>query len=182
MTNLLDQIKTAYLASLELNANAEARIRSEFAARIENNEQAISSLKEKADRATNEAKEVKSTLTYVPKLGSGSKSLPEDMKSGIDGVTGVGNYKDFRDSVIREGRRLLYVAVTRARDIFVEVGQHAKENKMITETMKDLYADPKWKSQTGKDWDNGTCQQIWGPGTPLFYYREMAIDPAQCDC
>ena len=117
-------------------------------------------------------------LTYVPKLGSGSKSLPEDMKSGIDGVTGVGNYEDFRDSVIREGRRLLYVAVTRARDIFVEVGQHAKENKMITETMKDLYADPKWKSQTGKDWGNGTCQQIWGPGTPLFYYREMAIDPA----
>lgn len=49
---------------------------------------------------------------------------------------------------------------------------------MITETMKDLYADPKWKSQTGKDWGNGTCQQIWGPGTPLFYYREMAIDPA----
>ena len=117
-------------------------------------------------------------LTYVPKLGSGSKSLPEDIKSGIDGVTGVGNYEDFKDSIIREGRRLLYVAVTRARDIFVEVGQHTKENKMITETMKDLYADPKWKSQTQKDWNNGTYQQIWGPGTPLFYYREIAINPA----
>ena len=42
--NLLDQIKTAYLASLELNANAEERIRAEFIARIENNEQAMSSL------------------------------------------------------------------------------------------------------------------------------------------
>ena len=65
--NLLDQIKTAYLASLELNANAEERIRAEFIARIENNEQAMSSLKEKADAATADAKDAKSALADLTK-------------------------------------------------------------------------------------------------------------------
>ena len=84
VTNLLDQIKTAYLASLELNANAEARIRSEFAARIENNEQASASGAEKADRATNEAKEVKSTLADV------SKKLEEETKRANETETTLG--------------------------------------------------------------------------------------------
>jgi DNA repair exonuclease SbcCD ATPase subunit len=65
--NLLDQIKTAYLASLELNANAEERIRAEFIARIENNEQAMSSLKEKADAAMADAKDAKSALADLTK-------------------------------------------------------------------------------------------------------------------
>ena len=63
--NLLGQIKTAYIASLELNANAEERIRSEFVTRIENNEQAVASLKAKAEAATASADELKDALSTV---------------------------------------------------------------------------------------------------------------------
>ena len=60
--SLLAQIDHAYLASLELAANADARIREEYAARLATNEQAVASLKEKADKAASEAKEVKDAL------------------------------------------------------------------------------------------------------------------------
>ena len=117
-------------------------------------------------------------LTYVPKLTNQyNVGLPEDMRSAIDGITGIENYNDYKESVIKEGRRLLYVAVTRARDIFVEVGQHKVENLQLTDALKDLYSG-EWESRTEAGWENGTYHEIWGPGTPLFYYREMMIGPA----
>ena len=63
--SLLNQLKDAYLHSLEINANAEARIRQEFAARIENNEQAVASLKAKADAAVAKEQEAKAALDAV---------------------------------------------------------------------------------------------------------------------
>lgn len=120
-------------------------------------------------------------LTYVPKLTNQyTAGLPKDMESAIGNITGIGDYDNYRESVIREGRRLLYVAVTRARDIFVEIGQH-KENIQLTEALKDLYEDKHWKSRTEKDWQNGTYHEIWGPSTPPFYYREMMIAPTPED-
>ena len=63
--SLLAQIDHAYLASLELAANADARIREEYAARLATNEQAIVSLKEKAATASSEAKEAKDALANI---------------------------------------------------------------------------------------------------------------------
>lgn len=64
--NLLAQIERAYTSSLELNINAENRIRTEYEARISSGEQAVASLKEaeakaKADAAT--AKEAVENLS-----------------------------------------------------------------------------------------------------------------------
>jgi len=107
VTSLLDQIKTAYLASLELNANAEARIRAEFAARIENNEQAISSLKEKADCSTSEAKEAKAMLADV------SKKLEEETTRADETETTLGKFH--REAAEEKDRMLKFNASLQAQ-------------------------------------------------------------------
>lgn len=117
-------------------------------------------------------------ITYVPKLtnqyGTG---LPDEIRNGVNGLSGIGNYTDYVDAQIKEGRRLLYVGVTRARDILVEVGQHGKECTFLTNVLCGIYPQG-WKVNTDKSWTNDTLQEIWGPGTPKFYYKEIAAEDA----
>lgn len=49
--NLLTQVERAYTASLELNVNAENRIREEYAVRIQSNEEAVQALRAQLDKA-----------------------------------------------------------------------------------------------------------------------------------
>ena len=116
-------------------------------------------------------------LTYVPKLTNQYNSgLPEDMRTVINGISGVGNYADHYKACIKEGRRLLYVGVTRARDILVEVGQHGSKCNLLTDTLGGIYPGTNWEARTDKKWENGSFQEIWGPGTPVFFYREMVTE------
>lgn len=118
-------------------------------------------------------------ITYVPKLtnqyGSG---LPDEIRDGIKGLSGIGNYKDYMDAQIKEGRRLLYVGVTRARDILVEVGQHGKACSFLTDVLCGIYPGLGWEAKTDKSWADGTLQEIWGPGSPKFFYKEIAGEDA----
>ena len=118
-------------------------------------------------------------ITYVPKLtnqyGSG---LPDEIRDGINGLSGIGNYSDYMDAQIKEGRRLLYVGVTRARDILVEVGQHGKACTLLTNVLCGIYPGQGWEAKTDKSWADGTFQEIWGPGTPKFFYKEIAGEDA----
>lgn len=57
--NLLQQLKKAYTGSLELNVNAENRIRDEYSARIASNEEAVQALRAQLDKAKTEAAEAK---------------------------------------------------------------------------------------------------------------------------
>lgn len=86
--SLLAQIKTAYLASLELNANAEARIRTEYEARIASNEQAVESLKEKAERATMEAKEAKAALADCTKERDDANARANTAEAALEKLHG----------------------------------------------------------------------------------------------
>lgn len=118
-------------------------------------------------------------LTYAPKLTNQyNVGLPDEMRSGIDKVSGIGSFDDYYDSCIKEGRRLLYVGVTRARDILVEVSQHGKGCELLTDILGGIYPGTGWEAKTDKSWTDNTQQEIWGPGTPKFFYREIeAEDP-----
>lgn len=118
-------------------------------------------------------------LTFVPKFTNQyNTGLPDEIRDSIDMITGPGNYSDYANAQIREGRRLLYVGVTRARDILVEVGLHGKGCSFLTDTLGGLYPGTGWEAKTDKSWCSDTQQVIWGPGTPAFYYREIdAEDP-----
>lgn len=82
--SLLNQLKDAYLHSLEINANAEARIRQEFAARIENNEQAVASLKAKADAAVAKEQEAKAALDAVTAERDELKTRAENVDAALE--------------------------------------------------------------------------------------------------
>ena len=117
-------------------------------------------------------------LTYVPKaFNDHLKELPGEMRTGIDSINGIGCYADYMKAQVEEGQRLLYVCVTRARDIFIEVGQHDGRQKgcaFLTYTLGGLHSAG-WTAKT--DYEtmfDGSYQAIWGPGTPEFYYREIA--------
>ena len=113
-------------------------------------------------------------LTYSPKLNIVyNGGLPDAIRNGINEVTGVGNYSDYKDAQIKEGRRLLYVCVTRARDILIEVGLHGKKMNFLSDTLGRINEGTGWGAITDINWADGTLQEIWGPGTPKFYYREM---------
>ena len=118
-------------------------------------------------------------ITYVPKLtnqyGTG---LPDAIRNGVGGLSGIGNYSDYMEAQIKEGRRLLYVGVTRARDILVEVGQHGKACAFLTDALCGIYPGQGWEAKTDKKWTDGTFQEIWGPGTPKFYYKEIEAEEA----
>ena len=121
-------------------------------------------------------------ITYVPRLTNHSNSrLPDEIRNGINGLAGIGNYQDYKDVQIKEGRRLLYVGVTRARDILVEVGQHDGRQKgceMLTNVLSGIYPGICWEAKIDKNWADGTLQEIWGPGTPKFYYKEIEAEDA----
>ena len=118
-------------------------------------------------------------ITYIPKLTNQySTGLPDDIRNGINGLSGIGNYTDYMDAQIKEGRRLLYVGVTRARDILVEVGQHGKACTLLTDVLCGIYPGQGWAAKTDKSWTDGTLQEIWGPGTPKFYYKEIEAEDA----
>lgn len=57
--NLLQQVEKAYTGSLELNVNAENRIRDEYSARIVSNEEAVQALRAQLDKAKAEVAEAK---------------------------------------------------------------------------------------------------------------------------
>lgn len=65
--NLLAQIERAYTSSLELNINAENRIRTEYEARISSGEQAVASLKEAEAKAKAEAATAKEAVENLSK-------------------------------------------------------------------------------------------------------------------
>ena len=118
-------------------------------------------------------------ITYVPKLtnqyGTG---LRDEIRDGVNRLSGIGKYKDYMEAQIKEGRRLLYVGVTRARDILVEVGQHGKACTLLTDVLCGIYPGQGWEAKTDKNWTDGTFQEIWGPGTPKFFYKEIASEEA----
>ena len=118
-------------------------------------------------------------LTYAPKLTNMyNVGITDGMSAAINGLSGTGCFSDYFESCIKEGRRLLYVGVTRARDILVEVGQHGKSCEMLTDVLCGIHPGGSWEAKTDKSWADGTMQEIWGPGTPKFYYREIeAEDP-----
>ena len=118
-------------------------------------------------------------LTYVPRLTNQYNSgLPDELRNGIEKISGIGSYSDYMGAQIKEGRRLLYVGVTRARDILVEVSQHGKTCTFLNDTLSGIYPGTRWEAKTEKNWVSGTLQEIWGPDTPRIFYREIdAEDP-----
>lgn len=118
-------------------------------------------------------------ITYVPKLTNQyNTGLPDEIRNGVNGLSGIGNYSDYMEAQIKEGRRLLYVGVTRARDILVEVGQHGKACTLLTDVLCGIYPGQGWTAKTDKSWTDGTLQEIWGPGTPKFFYKEITSEDA----
>lgn len=65
--NLLAQIERAYASSLELNLNAENRIRAEYETRLASSDQTVVSLKEAAEIAKSEASAAKAEAEAVAK-------------------------------------------------------------------------------------------------------------------
>lgn len=120
-------------------------------------------------------------LTYAPRLTNQYvQGVPTEIRDTFSSLSGTDSYSDYFNAQIKEGRRLLYVGVTRARDILVEVSQHGKGCSFIADALRDIYADPKWEARTDKSWTDGTYQEIWGPGTPKIFYREIkAEDPPE---
>lgn len=93
--------------------------------------------------------------------------------------TDPGSFKEYIDSTIKEARRLLYVGVTRARDILIEVGQASKDMIWLTEGLKGVHQnDAKWKATTSLVWLNGSKYAIWGKGFPEFTYRQIYVEDA----
>ena len=86
--SLLAQIDHAYLASLELAANADARIREEYAARLATNEQAVASLKEKSDKAEGEAKEAKDALADVKEERDAEAARADAAEAALEKLQG----------------------------------------------------------------------------------------------
>jgi len=121
-------------------------------------------------------------ITYSPRLTNDYVGkLPDEMRNGINQIAGTGNYSEYMDAQIKEGRRLLYVGTTRARDILVEVGQfdgRVKGCKFITDVLCGAYPGIGWEASIGKNWADGTLQEIWGPGSPKFFYREIETEDA----
>lgn len=118
-------------------------------------------------------------LTFAPRMTNQyNKGVPEEIRGTFAGITGTGCYKDYYDAQVGEGRRLLYVGVTRARDILVCMGMHGKKLEFLTDALGGVWGNPNWEAYTDKKWADGSYQEIWGPGTPRFYYREVkAEDP-----
>lgn len=100
--NLLTQIKNAYLASLELNANAEARIRDEFAARLQSNEQAVASLKEQAEQSKTDARNAQAVLKATEERADAEAKRADDAEEALG--------KNIRESKERESRLLKFNA------------------------------------------------------------------------
>ena len=124
-------------------------------------------------------------ITYVPKLTNQYNSgLTDELDMEIRKITAPGDYKSFREAQVKEGRRLLYVGVTRARDILVEVGQHdnrqVKGLQMLTDTLGGMNA-PGWAAKTDPSMPSDTWQKIWGSGTPEFFYREIDEEAPPAD-
>ncbi len=121
-------------------------------------------------------------ITYSPRLNNDYVGkLPDELRNGIEKITGAGNYSEYIDAQIKEGRRLLYVGTTRARDILVEVGQfdsNVKGCRFLTDTLRGIYPNIGWEASIGKNWASNTYQEIWGPGSPKFFYREIAAEDA----
>lgn len=90
-----------------------------------------------------------------------------------------GAFQDYYEATIKEARRLLYVGVTRARDILIEVGQAKKNMQWLNESLKGVYNNgPKWKAITSLGWVSGKNYAIWGEGFPEFAFRQIfAEDP-----
>lgn len=65
--NLLAQIERAYASSLELNLNAENRIRAEYETRLASSDQAVASLKEAAENAMSDASAAKAEAEAITK-------------------------------------------------------------------------------------------------------------------
>ena len=82
--SLLNQLKDAYLHSLELNVNAEQRIRQEFETRIASNEQAVASLKQKADAAVAKEQEAKAALDAITAERDELKIRAENADAAIE--------------------------------------------------------------------------------------------------
>ena len=123
-------------------------------------------------------------ITYVPKLSNQYfTGLSDDMDTGIRKITGTGSYAEFKKAQLKEGRRLLYVGVTRARDILVEVGQHDSRQKglqFLTDTLGEMNGTG-WAAKTDPGMPSDTWQEIWGPGTPKFFYREIDEEDPPAD-
>ena len=116
-------------------------------------------------------------ITYVPKLTNQfNVGVPDDIRINFGNIAGIGCYTDYKDSCIKEGRRLLYVGFTRARDIFIEIGLHGSKCELLMDTLSGIYIEEGQEIKTDKKWANDTKQEIWGPGTPKFYYREMETE------
>lgn len=112
-------------------------------------------------------------LIYTAKQTNHYKTGVPQMKE----IAATTDYQNYRNACIMEARRLLYVGVTRARDFLIEMGPKHGKLDFLTHALCDLYP-ANWEARTEKDWDDGTMQEIWGPGSPKFFYRIIdAEDP-----
>lgn len=126
-------------------------------------------------------------IIYVPKFSNAYNpnltAYPvEKVKMGSPGDPG--SYAVYTKDQIKEGRRLLYVVFTRARDIFVEVGQHdnraVKGCRQLTDALAEF--NPKgWESKTQPSWPDGSFQEIWGDKTTKLWYREIDEEDPPAD-
>lgn len=122
-------------------------------------------------------------ITYVPKqtnmyqvMIKGTEFLNVNNRPGYS-PTDPGAFSDFYEASIKEARRLLYVGVTRARDIFIEVGQANKDMTWLSECLRGVHKNgPKWKAITAIEWIDGNTYPIWGQDFPEFTYRQLKAD------
>jgi ATP-dependent exoDNAse (exonuclease V) beta subunit len=48
----------------------------------------------------------------------------------------------------------------------------------LTDVLSGIYPGQGWAAKTDMSWADGTLQEIWGPGTPKFFYKEIAGEDA----
>lgn len=103
LRNLLQQVEHAYVACLEYAANTEQRVRADFLTRIENNEQAVASLKEKAkaaeDKATEATAAAKSLQEERDQL---AESLTVEQGKTQEQAERIDELKETKDSLKQE--------------------------------------------------------------------------------
>lgn len=96
--SLLAQLDHAYLASLEANANAEARIRDEYAARISTQEQATASLKEATTKAKADADQARADAAEARKEADAAAKELAAVKSELEKARADADAQAARDA------------------------------------------------------------------------------------
>ena len=116
MHNLLTQVERAYTASLELNVNAEHRIREEYAVRIQSNEEAVQALRAQLDKAKEQCEAAKAAAEQAEaqsaERGEELKRLQENLETVRESLRNANAAKDSMEKrVIELESKLEYLPV-----------------------------------------------------------------------